>query len=148
MNPFRTIAVATDFGESSERALQRASDLAKRYEAELIVVHAVEVLVNAFPLAIALAPEAEHGIAAAQRGLSSVVERVQETVPGARGLLLRGNAAEQILTFVEENAVDLIVLGTHGRTGPSRWLLGSVAEKIVRSCHAEVLIVRDMPPLK
>lgn len=141
MQPFRKIVVATDFGDSSERALERASDLANRYSAELIVVHAVEVALPAFP--IALTPEPEHAYAAAQLGLLSVVERVQATVPGATSTLLRGGPADQILSFVEANAVDLVVLGTHGRKGPSRWLLGSVAEKVVRSCRVEVLTVHD-----
>ena len=139
MQPFRKIVVATDFGGSSERALERASDLAIRYSAELTVVHAVELLVPPYP--IALMPEPGHIEAAAEQGLLSVVERVQATVPGARSMLLRGSPAEQILSFVEENAVDLVVVGTHGRKGPSRWLLGSVAEKIVRSCRAAVLTV-------
>ncbi len=141
MQPFRKIIMATDFGESSERALERASDLAKRYSAELIVVHAVEILSPAFP--VALTPEPEHVFAAAEQGLLSVVERVRADVPGATSVLLRGSAAEQILSFVEGNAVDLVVIGTHGRKGPSRWLLGSVAEKVVRACRVEVLTVHD-----
>ena len=141
MEAFRKIAVATDFGESSERALQRAADLAKRYSAELVVVHVVEILSPAFPMA--LTPEPEHIAAAAQRGLLSVVERIQETVPSARSVLLEGRPAEQVIAFAEANAVDLVVVGTHGRHGPSRWLLGSVAEKIVRSCKTAVLTVPD-----
>ena len=146
MEAFRKIVVATDFGDSSEHALELASDLAKRYSAELIVVHVVEILIPTFP--IALTPEPEHVAAAAQLGLLSVVERVQATVPGARSVLLRGSPAEQILSFVDENAVDLVVVGTHGRKGPSRWLLGSVAEKIVRSSRGAVLTVHDGQPAK
>lgn len=140
MDPFRKIVVATDFSESSERALQRAGDLAKRYSAELIVVHVVEVLSPAFP--VALTPEPAHVAAAVQLGLLSVVERLQAIVPAARSVLLKGHPAEQVVSFAEDQAADLVVVGTHGRKGPSRWLLGSVAEKIVRSCSAEVLTVR------
>ena len=106
----------------------------------------MEILVPAFPFA--LTPDPEHIAAAAEQGLLSVVERVQATVPGARSVLLRGSPAEQILSFVDDNAVDLVVVGTHGRKGPSRWLLGSVAEKIVRSCRAAVLTVHDGQPAK
>lgn len=144
MEPFRTIVVATDFGESSSQAVLRAADLAQRYASELIVIHVVESATPAFPLA--LTPEPEHVAAVVTQGLLSVVERLQETVPGARSVLLKGSPAHQIVTFVEENAVDLVVVGTHGRSGPSRWLLGSVAEKVVRSCSTAVLTVRDPRP--
>ena len=138
--------MATDFGDSSEHALQRAGDLANRYAAELIVVHVVEILSPAFP--IAMTPDPAHIGAAAELGLLSVLERVQETVPAARSVLLKGRPAEQVVAFVAEHTVDLVVVGTHGRNGPSRWLLGSVAEKIVRSCSAAVLIVRGPKPAK
>ena len=138
--------MATDFGASSERALQRAADLANRYSADLIVVHVVEILSPAFPLA--LTPEPAHVEAAVQQGLLSMVERLQEVVPAARSALLMGHPAEQVISFAEDHAADLVVVGTHGRNGPSRWLLGSVAEKIVRSCRAEVLTVPHPKPRK
>lgn len=144
MEPFRRIVVAIDFGESSERALQRAGDLASRYSAELIVVHVVEILSPAFPLA--LTPEPAHVEAAVQKGLLSVVERLHAIVPGARSVLLKGRPAEQVISFAEDHSADLVVVGTHGRNGPSRWLLGSVAEKIVRSCQVEVLTVPQPKP--
>ena len=144
MEAFRRIVVATDFGDSSEHALQRAGDLANRYSAELIVVHVVEILAPAFP--IALTPDPAHIAAAAEQGLLSVLERVQATVPAARSVLLKGSPAEQVVAFVADHMVDLVVIGTHGRNGPSRWLLGSVAEKIVRSCNAAVLTVRGPKP--
>ena len=144
MQAFRKIVVATDFDDASERALELAIDLATRYAAELIVVHGVDLRVPPYP--IALMPDPEKIAAAAQLGLLSVVERVKETVPAARGVLLRGKPAEEIIAFVEDNAADLVVVGTHGRKGPSRWLMGSVAERIVRGCRVSVLTAHAAPP--
>ena len=141
MKPFRKILAATDFGESSALALELAADLAQRYGAELVLVHVVEP--QASLLAGTLTPDASTPSATAQQGLTAGVERAQETVPGAKGVLLNGHSAEQILAFVETSAIDLIVVGTHGRGRTARLLLGSVAEKLVRSAHVPVLTVYD-----
>ncbi len=56
--------------------------------------------------------------------------------------VLRGNAAEQILDYATKNGVDLIIMSTHGRSGPSRWAFGSTSEKVMRSASMPVMIVR------
>lgn len=58
--------------------------------------------------------------------------------------VLQGIVADELTDFVEKNAVDLIVMATHGRSGPARWVMGSVADKMVRTAKVPVLIVR--PP--
>jgi nucleotide-binding universal stress UspA family protein len=141
MYPFRKILVATDFGESSARALELATGLAREYGADLTIVHAVELLIPPYPVALMADPATIE--ASAQQGLDSVVERIQEVLPQARGVLLLGNPAEKIIEHAEHEGVDLVVVGTHGRRGPSRWLMGSVAEKVVRSCHVPVLTAHD-----
>jgi nucleotide-binding universal stress UspA family protein len=141
MKPFQKILVATDFGDSSSLALEHGADLALRYGAELIVAHVVEP--GTPLLSGTMMSTGGDGTATVQLGLSAGVERAKATVPAARGVLLEGHAADQILTFVEENAVDLVVVGTHGRGRAARLVLGSVAEKVVRSCRVPVLTVYD-----
>jgi nucleotide-binding universal stress UspA family protein len=136
---FRRIAVATDFGAASRRAVEVAVEMAERFGAELFVVHAVEPFVPPYP--IALMPDLGTIDTAARRELDAAIARVREKVPGAKDELLRGGAVEQICAFVTERVIDLLVVGTHGRRGASRWLIGSVAEKLVRRAGVPVLTV-------
>lgn len=145
MTPFRKILAATDFGESSARALELATDLAQRYGAELVIVHVVEP--KSALLSGEMVREASGVAATAQGGLNAGIERAQATVPKARGVMLEGHPAEQVISFVKENAVDLVVVGTHGRSRAARLVLGSVAEKILRSCRVPVLTVYDTEDL-
>lgn len=137
--PFRRIAVATDFGAASARALELASQLAAQYQAELVVLHAIEAFTPPYP--IGLVPDRETVDAAARKELDGEVERAKSKGIAAEGVLLHGEPPERIIDFVENNLVDLLVVGTHGRKGVSRWMLGSAAEKIVRACKTPVLTV-------
>lgn len=139
MAPFRKIVVATDFGPSSRRAVDAGVGIAAKYDAELIIVHAVEPFVPPYP--VALMPDRTlEGAAVAELGREAA--RVLDALPSVKTELLHGGAADQVTTFAERHAADLVVVGTHGRRGPSRWFLGSVAEKIVRASRVPVLIVR------
>jgi nucleotide-binding universal stress UspA family protein len=141
MYPFRKILVATDFDSASAGALDLASGLAHEYEAELVIAHAVEIFVPAYP--IALMPEVSTIERTAREGLDAIVSRVHTVWPRVTGTILWGDPAEEVVHYAEEQAVDLVVVGTHGRKGPSRWLLGSVAEKISRAAHVPVLTVHE-----
>lgn len=141
MYPFRKILVAVDFDSASRGALDLGAGLAREYEAELVVVHAMEMLIPPYP--IALMPELTPIQQAAQSGLDRILERLETVWPRVRGALLWGNPAETIVRYADEIDADLVVIGTHGRTGPSRWLLGSVAEKVTRWCHTPVLTVHE-----
>lgn len=139
--PFRKIAVATDFTMTSDHAVTLASAIATRCAAELTLVNVVEP-----------APYSQIGAdtatlkALAQGTLDANLVRVRDDVPTAGGVLLVGRPAEELLAFAEATAIDLVVSGTHGRKAADRWLVGSVADKLVRSCHAPVLIVHDAAP--
>lgn len=147
MYPFRKILVATDFESASSGALDLGSGLAYEYEAQLVIAHAIEIMIPAYP--IALMPEVTEIERQAKAGLDAIVERIQAVWPLVTGTLLWGNPAEQVVRYAEEEKVDLVVVGTHGRKGPSRWLLGSVAERVSRAAHVPVLTVHegdDRPP--
>ncbi len=140
MKPFQKIIVATDFEPPSRRALDAAVDIARRYGAELVLVHAVEPFIPPYP--IALMPEPGTFMAAAATQLEGEATRVREVAPRVTSQVLAGRAADAVTQFAEESGADLLVIGTHGRRGPSRWLLGSVAERIVRFAKLPVLTVR------
>lgn len=145
MKPFDRIVVATDFGPSSRNGIDLAVDLATHYGAELVLAHVVEPFIPPYPVdpAAMIAAVDETSVeTAAKRELLSELMRVQGSLPAAASELLHGNPAAELIRFAEETNASVLVLGTHGRSGPSRWLMGSVAEKVVRGAHVPVLTVR------
>jgi nucleotide-binding universal stress UspA family protein len=142
MMPFRHILAPTDFGESSLRAMRVAVDLANRLGAHLTVVHVYEIPSYSYAgsgfTAVDLLTPIED---AARKELERTLAEVRAKVPTATAVLRRGVAWVEVLNAVEEANADLVVMGTHGRRGLSRALLGSVAEKLVRSSPVPVLTV-------
>ncbi len=130
----REILFATDFSEVSRRAGAVAADLARRFSARLHVVHVVPPTHDPGPSAGAV-----HAAAAELGPGFEIVERVVSGLP-----------ARQIGAYADGGAIDLIVLGTHGRTGVTHALLGSVTEAVARHARCPVLTVpigRETPPV-
>ena len=75
--------------------------------------------------------------------LKAVEDRLKQTGIKVESHVRYGHPAEEILDHIEHRDVDLIAMTTHGRSGVGRWLMGSVAEKVVRSCPIPVLVVRS-----
>jgi nucleotide-binding universal stress UspA family protein len=143
MPVFRRILVPTDFTDTSERALDWAVDLAAAVGASLTVMHAYEIPVVGFPDG-ALIPTADIAKRigdAAKNGLSALVEARRSRGVTIDGVLREGVAWEEINAVAEKIDADLIVIGTHGRRGLARALLGSVAENVIRTSHKPVLTI-------
>lgn len=145
MTPIRRILFATDFSDASRPAAQRAVSLAKDSGAELLVVHVYEPpvrpAVDAF-LVPRVYDEFEAEIRSqADQGLAPIVARAAGAGVAARPLVLRGVADEAIARAAKDEAADLVVVGTHGRGGVARLLLGSVAARVVSSAPCPVLTV-------
>ncbi|WP_435181785.1 universal stress protein [Halorussus sp. AFM4] len=136
------ILVPTDGSDQSERAFERALDLALTYDAELHLLNVVDVsaLTGEFDgmAVVDRLEEAGRGIVhrlrdrAREAGVDTVETLVREGIPYST-----------ILEYADDNDVDLIVMGTHGRTGLDRYLLGSVTERVVRKSDVPVLTVRS-----
>jgi nucleotide-binding universal stress UspA family protein len=145
----KRILVGTDFSAESESALEHAVRIARHVGAEVLLAHAGTVIDTADA---ALAPEsaalleyerivAEH--AAENRAqLADLVERVRSRGVNASEQIVEGFPDTGISEAAEELDVDLVVIGTHGRTGLKRLLLGSVAERVVRLCRRHVMVAR------
>jgi nucleotide-binding universal stress UspA family protein len=143
MGLYKHILVPTDFSASSQRALETAVSLAVAFGAKLTLTHSCEVPGYAYVGMMAppidyLTPLREAG----QSLLLKAVESVRERVPGATGLLRSGPPWQQTLEVAKEVGADLIVMGTHGRSGLAHAFLGSVAEKVVRMSPIPVLTLR------
>jgi nucleotide-binding universal stress UspA family protein len=141
------ILVAHDFSDTAEGALHYAVDLAEKLGAALTIVHAYEVPIYGFPEGPALVPEMAAQLEQASRtALEAVVKRAARQGLKLDARLRQGPAWSEINATAKEVGADLIVLGTHGRKGVARALLGSVAEKVVRTAPLPVLTVHVHAP--
>jgi nucleotide-binding universal stress UspA family protein len=138
---FRHILVPTDFGEPARHALDFAVTLAQQLGADLTLLHAISAPASMYPYMDAFYPPIEQWQAAGKAALDAAVAELKKRYPRSEGVLTTSDAAQGILDVAKKRGVDLIVMGTHGRRGLSRVLLGSVAEKTVRSSPVPVLTV-------
>ncbi len=146
MSTIRSLLCAVDFSEPSEHALRHALALAEALGAELHVVHVYTVPVYALPDgALVAGPQWTVRIMSdAEQQMKSLLERVEVGTVKVTPHVLEGVPHEEIAALGRKLGVDLLVVGTHGRTGLAHLLLGSVAERIVRTADRPVLTVR--PP--
>lgn len=145
MKPIQKILVPFDVSPHAAEALAYAADLARLYAASLRIVYVDQPLTYNLPEGYAVAsPEQLAEIAAYfERDVAHARQAALASgAPLVETAVLRGEAASEILNYAKQGAYDLIVMGTHGRTGLPHLLLGSVAEKVLRSAHCPVLTVR------
>jgi nucleotide-binding universal stress UspA family protein len=139
MMPVHTILHPTDFSEQSRCAFQLACSLARDCGAHLIVVHVMQ------PMAVffgdGLVPPHPDGY---EEEIGSNLNRQHRAVglPVVH-LLESGQPVEEVLRVAHESHVDLIVMGTHGRHGPRRMLMGNVAERVMRAAPCPVMTVKS-----
>jgi nucleotide-binding universal stress UspA family protein len=140
----QTILVPTDFGETSDHAIEAALDLAKALRAKVHVVHVYQIPVYGFPDgAFVPGPEIAARISeSSEKGLLAVLDRFKDRgIPMAKSLRT-GAAHEEIVACAKELPAQIIVMGTHGRGAIAHALLGSVTERVVRTSPVPVLTIR------
>jgi predicted phosphoribosyltransferase/nucleotide-binding universal stress UspA family protein len=144
METIRSILVATDFGPASERALETAVEMATRYDAKLTVLHVFEPppypYVGVMPAPL-MAPTVEQVRAGEYERFNATLEFVGKRCKNSNGILREGSAWREILAAIEAEKPDLVVLGSHGRRGLPRFVIGSVAERVVRLAPIPVMTV-------
>jgi len=142
VNPFTKVLVGTDFSDSAGRALERAVDVAERYGAQFHVMHVWALPHVATSLVIDPGFEWHTPVEQAARAqLDALMEQLRANGVEASSSLLGGVAWEQLVESIVTLGADLVVVGTHGRSGLHRALLGSVAERVVRHASVPVLTV-------
>ena len=141
MLPIETILFPIDFSECSESAFQLASSVARDYGARLIVLHV-------YP------PPMDHSEEVARRAPDSYEDSLWKNLRSLRVddlkydidyQLAEGDAVGEILRIAAERPCELIVIGTHGRSGIERLLLGSVTEQVIRQASCPVLTTKPPP---
>ena len=134
-----TILVAVGFGETDRRTLDVAHDLGRRLGTRVVLLHVFEPPIFSYPeMPMQLEAKMFEELSACARKALDELAAVEGGLPS---ILRFGDPAAQILKVIEETHPALVVMGTHGRRGVERLLLGSVAERVVRQSRAPVLTV-------
>jgi universal stress protein A len=142
MSSERRILVAIDSSAGSDEALTRAITLAKQIHAELELVYVLEAGVDVFLCGLTAFDSEQVDIhARIEKELANRAARAREQGIACRTLVLEGTPAAEVTRRARDIGAEMVVVGTHGRTGLSHVLLGSVAEKIVRGSTCPVLTV-------
>jgi nucleotide-binding universal stress UspA family protein len=135
----RPILVPVDLGPESMDVVQAAREIAAKLGSPIRLLYVYTLVRFGYPgMAPALLPDLNQGItAAAERAANSFAVQARLDI-----CVRQGEPAEEILAEVERTKPSLVVMGTHGRRGVARWLLGSVAERVLRKSPVPVMTVR------
>ncbi|MDQ7842305.1 MAG: universal stress protein [Armatimonadota bacterium] len=142
----RRILVPTDFSPGAEGALAWAQALGSAFGAEVVLLHVLDLSIAAlagFPSSLAMVPAAGELLDRIRGETAREMANLAARLPGARSIIREGTPRTVILEVAGEIQADLIVMGTHGRTGLTHLFFGSVAEHVVRHSRIPVLIVRQ-----
>lgn len=140
--PYTDILVPTDGSKGAAAAIGPAVDVASKYDAR---VHALSVIE---PMALGVDVRSEAILDSLEKAAQDAVATVEEqathaSISAVETAIEHGSPYRAIRSYVDEHDVDLVVMGTHGRSGIERYLLGSVAEKTVRTSPVPVMTVRQ-----
>jgi len=140
MLAIKTILHPTDFSERAEFAFRLAGSLARDYGARLIVLHVAELPMAVSGVGVLMIPPPID-----EKPLRDKLEEFRAHNPKVpvEHRMVEGDPASEILRVAGETRCDVIIMGTHGRTGLGRLLMGSVAEQVVRRAACPVLTVKD-----
>jgi nucleotide-binding universal stress UspA family protein len=146
---WNTILVPHDFSASANHATAIARDEAKVHGGRLVLLHVIDLPYQLSPDAV-IVPEAtgapisvkQYAIQSAEAHLQDIAARLAKDGVTATGVIKVGTPVDEINRTVDEHNIDLIVMGTHGRTGLRHLMAGSVAERVVRSSRVPVLTIR------
>jgi len=151
---FRKVLLPLDGSPFSETSLLYAEELLQGTAAELLLLRVSEPPVVPADRSPAIKPSWEEYrdqlMAEVRQQASAYLEKVKSGFEQkglkARSQTLLGKAVESILEVARAEGVDLIIMTTHGRTGISRWVYGSVANRVMQECHHPILLIRPCPP--
>jgi len=140
---YQRILLPLDGSAFSEQALPYAAAQAEHFQAELILLRVLPPLPTSRGQESSASKWAEDYTAdLARQYLENIAATIEEQNVRTQITIIEGHPHQDIVKYAEENDVDLIVMCTHGHTGFSRWLMGSVADRVVRGANVPVLLVR------
>ena len=136
---FKKILVPLDGSEVAESILPYAEGLASTHKAKIVLLRVA--LAHVLPGQDEIKAEVE-AVREAEEYLRGVEERLRKKGHDVESHVRYGKGAEEIVDFCHEPEIDAVAMFTHGRTGIGRWVMGSVAEKVVRHCPLPVVLFR------
>ena len=146
---WKTILVPHDFSSSANHAVAIARDEAKAHGAKLILLHVIDLPFGLKPETVIVPDETgapinvkDYAVKLAEEHLADLAARLAKDGITPTTFLRLGKPEDEIVKFANENHIDLIAMGTHGRTGLAHMLVGSVAERVVRTSKCPVLTIR------
>jgi nucleotide-binding universal stress UspA family protein len=146
---WKTILVPHDFSSSANHAVAIARDEAKAHGAKVMLLHVIEMPSTLKPDTVIVPDETgapinikDYAIGQAEEHLADLASRIAKDGVTTTTFIRLGKPEDEIVKFANENSVDLIAMGTHGRTGLAHMLVGSVAERVVRTSKCPVLTIR------
>ena len=149
MLEIKLLLCPVDFSEFSVRAYRHALSVAQHYRAKLVALHIVELWrypsLSFVPPGPAYDETCQAFCEKGEQQLRELVRSNTRDAPPPELLVEQGNAADTILSVVARMRADVIVMGTHGRRGYDRMMLGSVAERVMRNAPCPVLVVNKSP---
>jgi universal stress protein A len=146
---WKTILVPHDFSSSANHAAAIARDEARVHGARIVLLHVIDLPYQIQP-DTAIVPEPggapisvkDYAVSTAEAHLTDLAQRLGKDGVHASGVIRIGNPVDEILRYIDDEKVDLVAMSTHGRSGLAHLLMGSVAERVVRSSKAAVLTIR------
>lgn len=138
---FQKIFVATDFSDYADHAIEYAEVVARQFGAEILLLHVIESFTYSVTDSMTVIGHDQALSATAEALLENLQNRLVDEGFSVNRVLSHGTAYKEIVEKAKEAGSDLIVIGTHGRTGMEHFLLGGVAEKVVRLAACPVLTV-------
>jgi universal stress protein A len=146
----KQIACCVDFSQNADAAFVTALEMAEKYLAKLLVIHVLPLVINPILTAEWVLPEEPRDniiIELEKRMQKEYGDRVGDKVD-YQLIVLDGHVSTEILTFLNENPVDIVVVGSYGLTGMGLVFFGSVAKRISYKAPCSVMIVRDREKIK
>ena len=144
MKDVKKILIPVDFSENSQKILKAGKDLAKKMSAEIIAVHVMQTFddYSGFFVPHLPLPQLEDEMfQGAQKKMDAFIDENTEPNETMAATVLKGDPAEEIISFAEKNGMDMIIMGTHGYKGFEKVLFGSVAEKVVKTAPCPVMVI-------
>ena len=138
------LLIPIDFSENSDRILTDGISVAEKFGAEIHVVFAAQIFQDYSEFFVMHVPNIQYEenlVASAGKRMEAFLEKSQGKDFKCTHKILSGDVAESILEYVEEEGIDMIVMGTHGYKGLDKILFGSVAEKVVKMATCPVLTI-------
>ena len=140
MKAITNIVAAVDLEEHTEKVVEYAAYMADKLSAKLTLIHVVELLRAMGDMVIGTATIEEYNTNRIQHSKDALTKLIK-AYPNCSGKVITGEIVDEILGFAKEKEAELIIIGTHGSKGIEKFLLGSVAERVVKNAHCPTLVM-------